>query len=237
MDYPSVGICVIINNKNFEKSTKLSTRDGTDVDAALARKTFSELGYRVIVKKDLSVKEMLNLLRDVSQEDHSKSASFVCVLLSHGKEGWIYGTDGVAELEKMSLFFKGRYCKSLVGKPKLFFIQACRGTALDAGIGTDSEVEPTSDKLPLEADFLYGYSTAPGYYSWRNLERGSHFIQALCEMLQRFKGELELMQIMTRVNHNVATQFESCSIKPGFHGKKQMPCISSMLTKDVYFPK
>ncbi|XP_077466182.1 caspase-3-like [Stigmatopora argus] len=237
MDYPSVGTCVIINNKNFKKSTQMKTRDGTDVDANLAIKTFSELGYKLKVANDLSVEEMMVFLRDVSQEDHSKSASFVCVLLSHGDEGVIYGTDGFETLENMSKYFKGHYCSGLVGKPKLFFIQACRGAQLDDGIEADSIVAKTSDKLPLEADFLYAYSTAPGYYSWRNRQNGSWFIQALCEMLQRFKGELELMQIMTRVNHKVATHFESYSTESGFTGKKQIPYISSMLTKELYFPK
>lgn len=62
-------------------------------------------------------------------------------------------------------------------------------------------------------------------------------MQSLCEMLLRFNGELELMQIMTRVNHKVALSFESASTLPGYSGKKQIPCIVSMLTKDFYFPK
>lgn len=61
-------------------------------------------------------------------------------------------------------------------------------------------------------------------------------MQAVCEMLQRFSGELELMQIMTRVNQKVALAFESSSSLPGYSGKKQIPCIVSMLTKDLYFP-
>lgn len=55
-------------------------------------------------------------------------------------------------------------------------------------------------------------------------------------MLQRYGHELELMQIMTRVNHKVALDFESASSVPGFSAKKQIPCIVSMLTKDLYFP-
>ena len=75
-----------------------------------------------------------------------------------------------------------------------------------------------------------------GYYSWRNKSNGSWFLQSLCEMLQQYKGELELMQIMTRVNRKVALHFESSSNTPFFSGKKQIPCITSMLTKDFYFP-
>ncbi|XP_053285000.1 caspase-3 [Pleuronectes platessa] len=239
MDYPSIGTCVIINNKNFDKSTNMSHRNGTDVDAAFAMKIFSELGYKLRVANDQTVRQMKNLLTSVSEEDHSSSASFVCVLLSHGDEGVIYGTDGSQRLENLTGNFKGDRCKSLVGKPKLFFIQACRGSALDDGamIESDSVDDQTSERIPVEADFLYAYSTAPGYYSWRNTSNGSWFMQSLCEMLMHYKGELELMQIMTRVNRRVALNFESSSNLPGFSCKKQIPCIVSMLTKDFYFPQ
>lgn len=59
----------------------------------------------------------------VSKEDHSRYASFVCVLLSHGDEGVFFGTDGSVELKYLTSLFRGDRCKSLVGKPKLFFIQ------------------------------------------------------------------------------------------------------------------
>ncbi|XP_023279111.1 caspase-3-like [Seriola lalandi dorsalis] len=240
MDYPSIGTCVIINNKNFHSCTQMSTRNGTDVDAAFAAKTFSTLGYKIRVANDQTVEQMKKLLKNVSEEDHSSSASFVCVMLSHGDDGVIYGTDGCEKFEKLTKYFKGDCCKSLVGKPKLFFIQACRGSGLDEGasLEVDSETSAqTSEKIPVEADFLYAYSTAPGYYSWRNTFNGSWFMQALCEMLQHYSGELELMQIMTRVNRKVALSFESASNLPGYSGKKQIPCIVTMLTKDFYFPR
>ncbi|XP_042349268.1 caspase-3b [Plectropomus leopardus] len=239
MDYPFLGKCLIINNKNFHSSTRMNTRNGTDVDAACAMQTFSKLGYKVQVANDQTVDQMKRLLLSASKEDHSECASFVCVLLSHGEEGMIYGTDGFEKFEELTKYFKGDRCRSLVGKPKLFFVQACRGSELDDGccIETDSVDAQTSERIPVEADFLYAYSTAPGYYSWRNTYNGSWFMQALCEMLQRFSGELELMQIMTRVNRKVALSFESSSNLPGFSGKKQIPCIVSMLTKDFYFPR
>ncbi|XP_022068494.1 caspase-3b [Acanthochromis polyacanthus] len=237
MNYPSIGICLIINNKNFHKSTGMNDRSGTDVDAACVAKTFTSLGYQVRVTNDQTVSQMKKLMSLVSEEDHSQKASFVCVLLSHGDEGVIYGTDGCEKLDTMIKYFKGNRCRTLVGKPKLFFIQACRGSTLDDGafLETDSVPEQTSEKIPVEADCLYAYSAAPGYYSWRNTSNGSWFIQSLCEVLQEFSGKLELMQLMTRVNRKVALNFESASNIPGFSGKKQIPCIVSMLTKEFYF--
>ena len=45
--------------------------------------------------------------------------------------------------------------------------QACRGSGFDDGIETDSVSidEQTTEKIPVEADFLYAYSTAPGNVS------------------------------------------------------------------------
>lgn len=235
-DFPSIGVCLLINNKNFHSKTGMSARNGTDVDAAGVMKTFKSLGYKMIVFTDLKVQEMKDKLLKVSQEDHSKHASFVCVILSHGDEGVIYGTDGFEKLDVLTRYFKGDRCRGLVGKPKLFFIQACRGGEFDGGIETDSVEDTSSEKIPVEADFLYAYSTAPGYYSWRNTYNGSWFIQSLCEMLEKHR-DLEIMQIMTRVNRKVAYHFESSSTLPGFSGKKQIPCIVTMLTKDFYFPQ
>ncbi|NWH88343.1 CASP3 protein, partial [Aegithalos caudatus] len=236
MDYPEMGKCVIINNKNFNSRTGMSPRSGTDADAASVRNVFMKLGYKVKINNDLSCEDIFKLLRNVAEEDHSKRSSFVCVLLSHGDEGLIYGTDGPLELKVLTSLFRGDRCRSLAGKPKLFFIQACRGTELDSGIETDSGADETMcQKIPVEADFLYAYSTAPGYYSWRNSAEGSWFIQSLCTVLRDHARELELMQILTRVNRRVA-EYESCSTRQDFNAKKQIPCIVSMLTKEFYFP-
>ncbi|KAM7419504.1 hypothetical protein PAMA_016562 [Pampus argenteus] len=234
LSFPSMGQCIIINNKNFDKRTGMNQRNGTDVDAGNAMKVFAKLGYKVKVYNDQTVEQMKQVLIAVSKEDHSSSASFVCVLLSHGDEGVFFGTDGSVELKYLTSLFRGDRCKSLVGKPKLFFIQACRGTDLDAGIETDSGEDGTT-KIPVEADFLYAFSTAPGYYSWRNTMTGSWFIQSLCDMMNKYGKEMELQHIMTRVNHKVAVEFESVSNSFGFHAKKQIPCIVSMLTKEMYF--
>ncbi|XP_068445434.1 caspase-3a [Clinocottus analis] len=234
LKFPIIGQCIIINNKNFDRRTGMNQRNGTDVDAANAMKVFGKLGYQVKVYNDQSVEQMKQVLISVSKEDHSCSASFVCVLLSHGDEGVFFGTDGSVELKYLTSLFRGDRCKSLVGKPKLFFIQACRGTDLDAGIEADSGDDGTT-RIPVEADFLYAFSTAPGYYSWRNTMTGSWFMQSLCDMISKYGKELELQHIMLRVNHKVAVEFESFSNSPGFNARKQIPCIVSMLTKEMYF--
>uniref|UniRef100_A0A2K5DWV2 Caspase family p20 domain-containing protein n=1 Tax=Aotus nancymaae TaxID=37293 RepID=A0A2K5DWV2_AOTNA len=83
MDYPKMGLCIIINNKNFHKSSGMASWSGTDVDAANLRETFMNLKYEVRNKNNLTHEEIMELMHNVSKEDHSKRNSFVCVLLSH----------------------------------------------------------------------------------------------------------------------------------------------------------
>ncbi|XP_047673288.1 caspase-7-like isoform X2 [Tachysurus fulvidraco] len=105
----------------------------------------------------------------VSEENHDDSSCFACILPSHGEEGMIYGTDGAMPIKYINFLFKGDMCKSLVGKPKLFFIQACQGSEFNDGIQTDSgtphDVLETDasprHKIQVEADFLFAYSTVP----------------------------------------------------------------------------
>lgn len=63
-----------------------------------------------------------------ADQDHRHGdSSFVC-LLSHGEEGFIFGTDGrKLQLDSVFKLFDNSNCPTLLGKPKIFVIQACRG--------------------------------------------------------------------------------------------------------------
>lgn len=82
---------------------------------------------------------------------------------------------------------------------------------------------------------LQWWISRSGYYSWRNPGQGSWFVQALCNVLNESGKQLEILQILTRVNYMVATNFVSWSEDPRFSEKKQIPCVVSMLTKELYF--
>lgn len=71
------------------------------------------------------IKEIVEKLRNYN---HSMYDCFIIAILSHGDEGAIYGTDGdLVTLEDIMYQFGANRCPTLSGKPKLFFVQACRG--------------------------------------------------------------------------------------------------------------
>jgi hypothetical protein len=233
MNHANRGHAIIINNKKFHHCLDMPVRTGTDKDAACLQQTFTKLGFNVKLEHNKSAHDMRDILTRYAKMDHSQNDAFVCCILSHGEDGIIYGTDQSVDIEHLIQPFK--FNRSLAGKPKLFFIQACRGTKLMDGIDTNPYKIQYVSKVPLEADFLFAYSTVSGYYSWRNSLNGSWFIQSLCDVLNLNGTSLEVMQLLTHVNRKVAYFYESNANDPAMSGKKQVPCVVSMLTKELYF--
>ncbi|KAH3830356.1 caspase-3-like isoform X1 [Dreissena polymorpha] len=243
------GHALIINQETFSVELNrrgFTRRTGTAVDERNISRKLKAMGFQVKSYPDLKASQIRSVCAKMAAQDHSDSDMFLFVILTHGEEGIVFGTDEGLEIQEVAGYFKGDKCPSLVGKPKLFFIQACRGYKTDAGVHisvTDalpaSMKGSDSIKLPVEADFLFAYSTVPGYYSWRNGTNGSWFIQALCAVLDMLGDEpVELQKILIALNRKVAQSFESNN--PGnadFHQMKQVPAISSMLTKDLFLTR
>lgn len=244
------GFFLLINNKNFARETGLQHREGSDVDAERLEERFQDLGFDVRRFDDVPKAKMATLMYDAAAQDHSDADCFGCAILSHGLVGYVYGTDGRVSLEVLTLPFKGERCPSLVGKPKLFFVQACRSMTADASQEVsysqlslvphdedllDSAASINIRRIPVEADFFFAYSTVPGCFSWRNNQEGSWFIQAVCIVLENYGTKMELLHMLTHVNRIVAYEFASCSDKEFTDAMKQMPCLVSALTRYVHF--
>ena len=103
---------------------------------------------------------------------------------------------------------------------------------VDAVDGPNVSQMPVS--VPTEADFLYAYSTVPGYYSWRNSENGSWFIQSVVDVFEKYADHMDILHMLTRVNAVVAT-YKSRTWKSESHQKMQISSIVSMLRKNLYF--
>lgn len=103
----------------------------------LLEELFTEkLKFQAVIHQNLKADEMkTTLLKVAINVDHSRYDCFVCCILSHGVLGSIYGVDGkTVEIKDLTNFFKGASCKSLQGKPKIFFIQACQGKDKQVGM-------------------------------------------------------------------------------------------------------
>lgn len=238
MDHKYRGICLIFDIEKFDPSRRLPRRDGTKVDSAALKALFRAMSFEVHEFTNKTAKEIRYTLDYYSKLDHSNNDAFACCILTHGEHGQLWGTDHRFPVDMLFNYFLGDACTTLVGKPKMFFIQACQGDKLDDGVPVFAQESLDSTttffKVPTHADFLIAYSTLPGYYSFRNTQDGSWFMQALTRVLSAYHHELDLLTMLTIVNHEVAYYKQSNASSPEFSGKKQVPCITSMLTRRVY---
>ncbi|XP_060881378.1 caspase-1-like isoform X2 [Metopolophium dirhodum] len=243
MDHEYRGIAVIINNDIFD-SHNLAERQGSWKDVEELEKMFYRLDFNVMVWNNLYHEELTHHLNELANADHSQNDCLAIVVLTHGvSQSFVYARDNPYPVEFLWNSFTADKCLTLAGKPKLFFVQACRGERLDPGITlrkeTKTEVDSStaSYKIPKHADFLITFSTYDGYYSFRHPENGTWFIQSLCsEMNKHDHSKSDLLGIMTRVSRRVALDHESYNPdEPWLHKQKQIPTIHSMLIRDVFF--
>lgn len=165
------------------------------------QEVFEWLGFNVKVYKNKTSEEMKDLLKMFSNKHHDGDC-FVCCILSHGTIDGVCGIDG-ATISRDDIFrpFSGNSCPSLVSKPKVFFIQACRGkehhpaAEVQSDSNEDMETEDEASletdavqmiTLPDDADFLVASSTIKGCVSFRDTISGSWFIQSLCQQLRKY---------------------------------------------------
>ncbi|KAK5861759.1 hypothetical protein PBY51_017212 [Eleginops maclovinus] len=258
------GLALVISNVTFDPcaAPELDTRKGGEVDDEVLRKVFTELDYKVTVHRDLTAQDMRKCIESFTRRpDHRTVDSCVVCLLSHGVEGAIYGTDGqLLQLDWVFESFDNVRCPLLQNKPKMFFIQACRGEEMDCGVeqsdgpertcspsceqrdaGREGQGDATSRqrgdpriKLPQRSDMICGYASLKGTAAMRNTKRGSWFIQELNSSLRLNARDTHLADILVQVNGRIK---EREGYAPGtpHHRCKEMSEFTSSLCKDLYF--
>ncbi|KAM8789704.1 caspase-10 [Rhynchonycteris naso] len=234
MDHKFRGYCVIINNHNF---TTLRERQGTNKDAESLKGVFQWLGFYVDKQDDVTKVQLEEILKKYrSHPDHAEGDCFVFCILSHGKFGAVYSSDeALIPIQEITSHFTALQCPGLLNKPKLFFIQACQGEEIQSSVSIEADainsepIHPSlQDRVPVEADFLIGMATVPGYVSFRHTKEGSWYIQSLCNHLRDLVPRREdILSILTVVNNDVSQR----GVK-----KKQIPQPAYTLRKKVIFP-
>lgn len=231
------GVALIINIKTFSNPTKYETREGTDIDRDNLQETFRFLGYDVVTWDDSEEEEMKNIANVFKEKSAADHDSFVCCILSHGNKGKVVASDSTpVHLEDIISKLEEK-CPHLRDKPKMFFIQACRGekklgqgSADDYGDGDKDENEEL--QIPeFGADFFFGYATVSGYVAHR-CEKGSPYIKLLCETLCKHGRHTNLVTMHTMLNHDISRKKLDSK-----HEYIQVSEFEDSLRKFVYFFK
>lgn len=264
MNKKNHGLALLIVNEEFRCNPnhpnvkELCQRQGAGEDIEQLKEVWTYLGYRVRVEKNLTMEEIETVFDEVQGKGDSAMTiqesddSFVCCVCSHGT--WdqvlgtdvVYGTDGVRREDGQTVKgamnikvlalekFSPHSCLKLKGRPKMFFVQACRGGKSEMTIS----VSDTEAGLPPEADFIFVFSTAPGRQSYRNDLYGSIFITDLSTSLKKHAHSHDLISILQGVIQRETEQDDPCEL----HGNKgdvvttrQCPNFVSSLRRPVFF--
>ena len=164
-------------------------------------------------------------------------------ILTHGRlnkrnhEDYLFGVDdGMLSMSKIkNMFVDGRKCPTMICKPKIFIVQACRGeqnqNMVDTDLsGTDNEsenddgVDKNGIKYVNKSWFFVFQSTIKGFASNRNPESGSIFIQTLCKELTENGTRLNLATMASCVNQKIMRNY-----------KIQAPIYENQLGDFIYF--
>ncbi|XP_017794867.1 PREDICTED: caspase-1-like isoform X2 [Habropoda laboriosa] len=238
MNLQKRGKCVIFNQKLFEEGNG-EPRIGTEHDVNAISSTFGALGFEIEVHTDLYWYEVNDEIDKLSQDNH-KDCDCICIfILTHGERGGrLYAKDASYPFLAIWRPFTADNCPSLFGKPKLFFIQACKGGRYDNPVQGRSAIDHSGDSdyaIPSQADFLFGYSAMEDFYAVRDEGKGSWYIQALCDVIKEHWQSHDLVRMLTITSRKVAIEKETVESKYWSSGMKQMPNMSSTLTRDIYF--
>ncbi|GLV43873.1 Death related ICE-like caspase [Carabus blaptoides fortunei] len=229
---------IIFNHEIFEHDNLLR-RLGTQADVDRLNIVLKSYNFEVFVHNDLELGHFCTTLEEIRKEDFTDVDCIAIFVLTHGKWNKLAAKNFYYTPELLWNTFTAERCPSLGGKPKMFFINACRGEMKDYGVEyvgnlvTDGP-NPNPEikyKLPIHTDILIAFSTVEGYVSHRNEVNGTWFIQTLCEILSddRCNG-MEIKQILTRVSRRVAIR---CNLRNS--KTSQVPTVVSTLIRDLHF--
>ncbi|XP_011408474.1 PREDICTED: caspase-3-like [Amphimedon queenslandica] len=243
---PARGYCLVIS-----MSGKKEDREpGNGKDVEKLRSLFKgTLKFAFKVYKDFSRSQIDELMTNVQKTDHNQSSCFVMFILAHGNtdedgDTVFYTCDKVEEegktVEKCNPYkvsaIKDRLettKKGLRGKPKLLFIQSCRGGTDNRGVlaRDDPNDEESNKIIPFGSDFLMSFATIKTNFSYRNID-GSPFIRHLCYVFNTYRNTHDVLSMMTIVAMRMSAW--SGTTGDGLH-VKQIPEFTSTLRKFLYF--
>ena len=235
--YPR-GPAIIIKNKTFQPGSCLDDIPDTEKARNALQHLFTSSGFVTTTFNDLTAERIQRLLQSYAERNHTKAQCLIVAILTHGgKGGSLYGVDGrLVKVETLTKFFMGGKCPSLVGKPKLFFIQACREKKRDSAVKGSEETDSLQQTneiteeviLPSQSDSLLSFAVE-GYASWNHAEYGSWYVRDLVEVFTKNAAKEHLLDMLTMVNDKVSKRSASED------GSKQISSVKSELRKKLYF--
>ncbi|XP_055592967.1 caspase-7-like [Uranotaenia lowii] len=205
---------VLIFHHNQFKNTGMN-RQGDEKDVERLKVFFDNYKAKTEFKANQTVKNVKETMRMTKEMDFSNYSCLIMIIMSHGKKhGIIEAYDGTYDFENdvVELILANNTLKN---KPKLFFVQSCKG---DGRMEIDSTSYTTNKN-----DILKCFSAYEGTVSYRDPNTGSIFIQKLFNLIDSNPNK-EIRELMNMLRDELVSE-----------KIPQAPTDTSTLTKKFYF--
>lgn len=193
-------------------------RQGAAVDRGRMLSLFQTLFFSVSPFLDYSAEDLISKLKQKSEEiDPGTTDCFVCFVSAHGNTD-ADGSSFILDQSGNKVYILDHIIKPFMdsrllrGKPKVFFINACRGNyhmtpdsrraenTSDIRPATSRSAEKTVQYLRNHTDCLVVFSTGEGNQSGRSPTDGTYFVQALSEAVSLYYYDEDVLSMMTIMN-------------------------------------
>ena len=196
-------------------------REGAKEDSKKIQALFADrFGYEVLIREDFSRENTFDELDNITKNKLFGMGSFLLFFLSHGDtkrgpnffntNGWIEESDNQGELVRVREYIAvpeiysvltDSKCPVLKGKPKLIFLNFCRGLAVEIVERVQTDSIPKFIKAP--ADVAIIQATLPGIMAFRHRQHGTHFVRFLCEILEEHGSTKHLQEIVIHLKNRM----------------------------------
>uniref|UniRef100_A0A669AXG3 Caspase family p20 domain-containing protein n=1 Tax=Oreochromis niloticus TaxID=8128 RepID=A0A669AXG3_ORENI len=189
-------IALVINNIKFHDETL--NLDGCEKDDGVMSRLLQNLGYQVVLYRNLTGQEIDDALTEFSKHIKlSYTDSVFVIIMSHGNIGIISGTDSKTfEIEKIFLRLNTKNCPALVNKPKIIIIDACRG----GNSQLDQRIYLSDSLVHIEKDLICFHSSTPHTASYFLPTKGSFFIQTLSDVFNKWSYVCDIEELFRKVS-------------------------------------
>lgn len=239
-----------INNMDFINDVH-PHRKGAEYDEENLKVLFKQMGFTTSSYRNQTYRDMTTTIKNFRDGAHNKDLKhadcLVVAIMSHGTEGYdkensyVVTTDNkVLSISWILDQFDNCKCPEMRNKPKIFFLQICRGDNPNIPIHiTNSKIQadggPTTGILRSMTDYLIGYATLPGDCSYRDIDKGTWYIQLICEIFMNHAYDTDVQHLLQMVDDrlkNLQTEhgymqtscfevraFKICYLHPGLYEK------------------
>ena len=221
------GLAIIIANEDgFNRDHK--RLEGSEKDLKGMKETFEALRFATLPIFNASKEQIRSAVRAAANyKEYPLSYKRIAFVFSgHGDENCIYCYDGPIQTDQVYEPFQPINAPHLAYIPKLFFIDACRGSIQDKGIVARGKTTSVSPRKPSYGNYVLAYSTMPSMQAYETAADGGLWMHTLSNQLRTKRKSV--LDVLTEVNVELLKVFNVRQYET-----LQQPVLESALQESV----